>query len=174
MMYIKSPCFFRLAFFLLLCSSMTLIGCPTGLPLWSGNGFIRKELLEDKKIAILPFEGDPAGEVSYIFAEKFHEKFPKITLVRSAEVLEVFPYEELYSERIDEATRKKIGQVFGVQALVAGNIYSPTVLRWLLQIQIIDVESGQILGRSLVKIDYVGPEGVIQAGIIAVKNLEPR
>jgi len=151
-----------------------MAGCPDGVPQRSGSGFIRKELLEDKKIAVLPFEGDPEGKVSDTFAEKFHEKFPQIELVRREEVLEVFQNQELYSERVDEATRRKIGRVFGVQALVVGNIYYPSILRWLLQIQVIDAESGQILGRSLVEIDYVGAEGAKVACKIAVRNLAPR
>jgi len=173
-MCIKSPWFFRLIFIVLFFSLITMAGCPDGVPQRSGSGFIRKELLEDKKIAVLPFEGDPEGRVSDTFAEKFHEKFPQIELVRREEVLDVFQNQELYSETVDEATRRKIGRVFGVQALVVGNIYYPSILRWLLQIQVIDAESGQILGRSLVEIDYVGAEGAKVACKIAVRNLAPR
>jgi len=31
----------------------------------SGSGFIRKELLEYRRVAVLPFRGDPEGEVSW-------------------------------------------------------------------------------------------------------------
>ena len=31
----------------------------------SGSGFIRKELLEYRRVAVLPFQGDPEGEVSW-------------------------------------------------------------------------------------------------------------
>jgi hypothetical protein len=40
-----------------------------------------------------------------------------------------------------------------------------------LQVQIIDVETGEVLGRSLVEINYMGAEGVKEACKIAVQNL---
>ncbi len=172
-MSMKSLWFFRLFFLGLLCSSILIAGClfVGGTPQWSGSGFIKKELLEYEKVAVLPFSGDPKGEASHAFAEDFHEKFPQIGLVRRGNVLEAFKEQELYPNRIDEVTRKEIGRVFGVQALIAGDVYYPSILRWLLQIQIIDVESGKVMGRSLVEIDYAGAEGVKEACKIAVRNL---
>ena len=64
-----------------------------------------------------------------------------------------------------------MGQVFGVQALIGGNFYYPSIFRWLLQIQVIDAESGQIMGRSFVEINYLGAEGMKDACRIAVQNL---
>jgi len=175
-MSMKSLWFFRFFFLGLLCSSITVAGCSFtgGVPQWSGSGFIRKELLEYKKVAVLPFKGDMKGEASDTFAETFHARFPQIELVRREQVLEVFQREELYSERIDEATRRKIGRVFGVQAFIIGNVYYPSLLRWLLQIQVMDVERGEVMGRSLVEVNYVGAEGVNEACKIAVKNLTVR
>ena len=115
------------------------------------SGFIRKELLGYKKVAVLPFQSDTKGEASDTFAETFHEKFPQIELVTRKQVLEAFQEQELYPERIDEATRRKIGQVFGVRAFILGNVYYPSIFRWLLQIQVIDVETGEIMGRSFVE-----------------------
>jgi hypothetical protein len=174
-MSIKSL-FFRFFFLGLLCSSITVTGCSFtgGVPQWSGSGFIRKELLEYKKVAVLPFKGDIKGEASDTFAETFHKRFPQIELVGREQVLEVFQGEELYSERIDEATRRKIGQVFGVQAFIIGDVYYPSLLRWLLQIQVMDVERGEVMGRSFVEVDYIGAEGVKEACEIAVKNLALR
>jgi len=172
-MSIKSLGFFRLVFLGLFCSSITAGGCSFtgGVPQWSGSGFIRKELLEYKKVAVLPFQGDSKGEASDSFAESFQEKFPQIELVRREQVLQAFQEQDLYSDRIDKATRRKLGQVFGVQAFIIGNVYYPSILRWLLQIQVIDVETGEIMGRSLVEINYVGAEGLKEACKIAVKNL---
>ena len=145
-----------------------------GVPPWSGNGFIRKELLEYNRAAVLPFQGDSKGETSNTFAENFHEKFPQIDLVKRGQVSEAFQEQDSYPDRIDEATRMKIGQVFGVQALVLGNVYYPSIFRWLLQIHVIDVETGEIMGRSLVEINYVGAEGLKEGCKIAVKNLALR
>jgi hypothetical protein len=44
-------------------------------------------------------------------------------------------------------------------------------LRWLLQVQVIDVETGEVMGRSLVEIDYIGAERVKEACKIVVRNL---
>ncbi len=145
--------------------------CTGGVPQWTGSGFIRKELLEYKRAAVLPFKGDSKGEVSDTFAEDFHEKFPEIELVRREQVLRAFQGQDLSSDRIDEATRKKLGEVLGVQTLIVGDVYYPSILRWLLQIQAIDVETGEVMGRSFVEIDYLGAEGVKEACKIAVKNL---
>ena len=175
-MNMKSLLFFRLLFLGLFSSFIIVAGCSfsVGVPQWSGSGFLRKELLEYKKAAVLPFQGDSKGEASETFAENFHEKFPQIELVRREQVLKAFQDQDLYSDRIDEATRRKIGQLFGVQAVILGNVYYPSILRWLLQIQVIDIETGQVMARSLVEINYVGAEGVKEACKVAVKNLALR
>jgi hypothetical protein len=172
----KSLLFFRLLFLGLFLSLITAAGCSFtgGVPQWSGSGFLRKELLEYKKAAVLPFQGDSKGEASETFAENFHEKFPQVELVRREQVLKAFRDQDLYSDRIDEATRRKIGQLFGVQAIIIGDVYYPSILRWLLQIQVIDIETGQVMGRSFVEINYEGAEGVKEACKIAVKNLALR
>ena len=123
-MSIKNLWFLRLFFLGLLGSSITVAGCTFngGVPQWSGSGFIRKELLEYEKAAVFPFKGDTRGEASDTFAESFHKKFPQIELVRRDQVLEAFQEQDLYSDRLDEASRRKIGKVFGVQALIIGNV----------------------------------------------------
>jgi len=165
--------FFRLFFLGLFCSSVIIAGCSFtgGVPPSNGSGFIRKESLGYKKAAVLPFQGDTKGEASDAFAEDFHERFPQIGLVRREQILTAFQEQDLYPDRIDEVTRKKVGEIFGVQALITGNVYYPSILQWLLQIQIVDVETGEIMGRSLVEINYVGAEGMKEACKIAVKNL---
>ena len=172
----KGLLLFRLLFLGLFLSLITVAGCSFtgGVPQWSGSGFLRKELLEYKKAAVLPFQGDSKGEASETFAENFHEKFPQIELVRRDQVLEAFQEQDLYSDRIDEATRRKIGQVLGVQALIVGDVHYPSIFRWLLQIQVIDVESGEVMGRSFVEINYVGAEGVKEGCRIAAQNLTRR
>jgi hypothetical protein len=50
-------------------------------------------------------------------------------------------------------------------------VYYPSIFRWLLQIQVIDVESGEIVERSLVEMNYMGTEGVKQAFKIAAQHL---
>ena len=82
-----------LLFLLFLLFPMILLtGCSLklGVPQWSGSGFIRKEFLEGKSVAVLPFEGDDFCEVSNTFALSFHEKFPQISIADREQVLEVF------------------------------------------------------------------------------------
>lgn len=160
----------------LFCSSVFDTGCSFtgGLPPSSGSGFIREETLEYQKIAVLPFKGDPKGEASDTFAQVFHKKFQTIVSVERKQILGIFEEQSLYADQLSEATRREIGKAFGVQAVVVGNVYYPSILRWLLQVQIIDVETGEVMGRSMVEINYAGAEGVKEACRIAVQNLTPR
>ncbi len=160
--------------YLFLFSVLTLVGCTIfKVPQWSGSGFLKKEFLEYKKVAILPFEGDAKGKVSGDFVQAFHERFPEMELVESKRILEVFQKEDLYSNRLSQSTRRKMQELFGAQALIIGNVYYPTILRWLLQVQIVDAETNDVLGRSLVEIDFMGAEGAKEGCQIAVQYLSP-
>jgi TolB-like protein len=172
-MNIKKLRLSRFVFLGLFCSSIIATGCSLtgGVPQWSGSGFIRKEFLEYKKVAVLPFKDDTKGEASDTFTQSFNEKFQQIALVERKQLSGTFKEQDLYPDQLSESTRRKIGEVFGVQALIIGNVYYPSILRWLLQVQIIDVETGEVMGRSLVEINYMGAEGVKEACRIAVQNL---
>jgi hypothetical protein len=166
---------FSFVFFGLFCLSIISTGCSSNgwVPQWSGSGFIRKEFLDYRRAAVLPFEGDAKGEVSNVFARAFQERFTKIELVGRGQLLKDFREQDLNSNQLNQAVRRKIGEVFGVQAIVAGSVYYPSILRWLLQIQIIDVETGEVIGRSLVEINFAGAERVEEACKIAVQYLTP-
>jgi hypothetical protein len=144
------------------------------VPQWSGSGFIKKEFLEYKRVAVLPFEGDSKGEASNTFASSFHEKFPQITIVERKQFLKFFQEQDLYPNRLDEETRIKIGKVFDVQAIIQGSVYYPSILRWLLQVIIIDTEKNEVMGRSLVEINFMGTEGIKEGCNLAVQMLTPR
>lgn len=157
----------------LFCIFMIVSGCSsTGwVPQWSGSGFIKKEFLDYKKVAVLPFKGDTKGEASDTFAQNFHERFQQIALVERKQLLGIFEEQDLYSDQLSEATRTKISEVFGARALIIGDVYYPSILRWLLQVQVIDIETGEVMGRSLVEINFMGAEGKKEACKIAVHNL---
>ena len=161
----------RVALFLLLCSIAFVTGCSLNqkVPQWSGSGFIRKEFLGYKTVAILPFNGDPTGEVSDTFALRFQDKFPQIATVDRRELLKAFQNEDLYTDRFDEAKRAKLRKVFGIDAVVMGDVYYPSIVRWLLQVKVIDVKTDVVMGRSLVEIDFMGAEGMKQACNLAVQ-----
>lgn len=174
-MGMKKLSLFQIVFIGLFCILILATGCSSTVrvPQWSGSGFIRKEFLDYKKVAVLPFKGETKGEASGAFAQSFHEKFPQVALLGGKE-LRNFEEEDLYPDQLNEATRRKIGEVFDVQALIVGNVYYPSILRWLLQVQIIDVKTGEVMGRSLVEIDFMGAEGVKEGCKIAVQNLTPK
>jgi len=159
----------------LVCASVIVSGCSSTVkvPQWSGSGFLKKEFLEYNKVAVLPFEGDSRGEVSEDFARAFHEKFSQMELVEPKQLLEVFRKEDLYPNRVNEATRRKIQESFGVQALIMGNVYYPSISRWLLQVQIVDAQTDEVMGRSLAEINFMGAEGAKEACKIAVRYLTP-
>ncbi len=169
----------RIIHFALLLFSLSVvlgIGCSAyrGVPQWTGSGFLKKDFLEYKRIAILPFEGDSTGEVSDAFGHSLGEKFPQIEIVGRKELRKTFNEEELSPGKLDGATRDKAGKALGVQALVVGSVYYPSILRWLLQLQIVDVETGEVTGRSLVEIDFIGAERIKEACDLAVQMLKLR
>lgn len=160
----------------LLYSSIFVTGCSFtgGVPQWSGSGFIRKELLEYKDIAVLPFKGDAKREASDIFAQTFHDKFEPVALVGRKQLLKFFKEKDLYPDQLSEVIRREIGEVLGVQALILGNVYYPGLVRWLLQVEIIDVEASEVMGRSTVEVNYLGAEGFKEACRITAQNLKPK
>ena len=164
---------FSLFFFLLLAIVLMSCSLNMGVPQWSGSGFVRKEFLEYGSAAVLPFGGDDTGEVSWAFASSFHEKFSQISIVdrkQTSAFLRDFP---IAPDRLDEETRLRLGHTLGAQALITGNIYYPSVLRWLLQVVIIDAETGEVMGRSMVEINYMGAMGKEEAAHFAVEKLTP-
>jgi hypothetical protein len=76
--------------------------------------------------------------------------------------------------QMDDATRLRIGRRVGAQALITGAIYSPSILSWFLQVKIMDVETGRIMGRSTVEIDSLSATDIEDAARIAVEELSPR
>ena len=167
-----------LSYLALLVAFISISGCASmqeiGVPQWTGSGFLRKEFLEYRKIALLPFEGDPRGEVSDTFARKFQKKFQQMATVGRRQILERFQEKDLYYGRLDRRTRTEIGKTFGVQAVVMGSVYYESIVRWLLQVVIVDVETDAVLGRSYVEINYVGAEQMEKGCDLAIQQLVPR
>lgn len=160
----------------LICS---LIMAATGwaqnrfVPQWSGSGFLKPEFSEYGTVAILPFEGDENGEVSDTFAVSFSERFPKMEVVTRKHLLRVFSAEDLSPDRLAK-TKRNIRMAFGAEVLIKGSVYYPSILRWILQVVIVDLETNEVLGRSMVEIDYIGAERVKEACQFAVQELKVR
>lgn len=152
-------------------------GCTfnQGVPAWSGSGFLRDEFLSYKSVGILPFEGDESGEVVNAFRQSFKERFPQIPTVGTGELLATLRGMGISTgiapDRLDEATRKGLGKALGAEALVLGDVIYQTITTWILQVVIVDVETGRVLGRSTVQIGYMGAEGYRQGARFAVEKL---
>ncbi len=157
-------------------SLFVVTGCSStfGVVQWSGSGFLRKEFLEYKNVAILPFQGDDSGEVFDAFTHSFRERFPQISIVDRKTVVEAFQGRILNHGQLDEGVRRRVAETVGAQALITGNVYSPTILRWLLQVVIVDAETGRVMGRSLAEIDFMGALRKKEGAHMAVEKLIPR
>ncbi len=140
----------------------------------SGSGFLRKEFLEYRNVAILPFEGDDTGEASKAFARNFQKRFPEISILGGRKFLDDPREEKFDLFQMDDATRLKIGRRVGAQALVTGAIYSPSLLSWFLQVKILDVETGRVMGRSTVEIYSPSVTDKDEATRLAVEKFSPR
>jgi hypothetical protein len=140
----------------------------------SGSGFLRKEFLEYREVAILPFEGDDTGEVSKAFARNFQKRFPEISILGGRKFLDDPREEKVNLYQMDDATRLKIGRRVGAQSLITGAIYSPGLLNWFLQIKILDVETGRMMGRSTVEIYSLTATDIEEAARLAVEKLTLR
>jgi hypothetical protein len=154
-----------------LCFSLWMVFSVMGCAQSGGSGFLRKEFLEYENIAVLPFEGDDTGQVAKAFARNFHERFPEISILGGRQFLDNPQEEKPNLDQLDDATRLKIGRRVGAHALITGRIYSPGLLSWYLQVKIIDTETGQVLGRSMVEIDSLFATDIEKAAHLAVEKL---
>ncbi len=160
---------------LLLLASLTATasGCASnqGVPQWSGSGFLKEQFLDYRSVAILPFEGDDSGEVTAAFAESLSERFPQVSIVRLLSTSDLLKGAVVRPNQLDEATRLKIGRALNAGGLVLGSVYYPSITTWYLQVEIVDTETGNALGRSMVEINYMGAEGFKQGARLAVEKL---
>jgi hypothetical protein len=154
-----------------LCLSLWILLSVMGCAQSGGSGFLKKEFSKYETIAVLPFEGDDTGQVAKGFARNFHKKFPEISILGGRQFLDNPPEEKLNLNQLDDATRLKIGRRVGAQALITGMVYSPGILSWYLQVKIIDTETGEILGRSMVEIDSLFATDLEKAARLAVEKL---
>jgi hypothetical protein len=145
----------------------SVMGCAQS----GGSGFLKKEFSKYENIAVLPFEGDDTGQVAKAFARNFQKRFPQISMLGGRQFLDNPPEEKLNLNQLDDATRLKIGRRVGAQALITGMIYSPGILSWYLQVKIIDNETGEVLGRSMVQVDSLFATDIEKAARSAVEKL---
>jgi hypothetical protein len=154
-------------FFLILFVIVSATACSQS----TGSGFLRKEFLAYENVAILPFEGDDTGEMSRAFARDFHKRFPQISILGGRTFVDDPRAEKFDLYQMDDATRLKIGRRVGAQGLITGAIYSPSLLSWFLQIKIVDVETGRMMGRSTVEMYSLSATDIETAARLAVDKL---
>ena len=156
--------------FLVLFIIVSVVACAQT----TGSGFLRKEFLEYDNVAILPFEGDDTGELSRAFARSFQKRFPQVSILGGRKFLDDPRTEKGNLYQMDDATRLKIGRRVGAQALITGAAYSPGLSSWFLQVKILDVETGRMMGRSTVEISSLSAADVEEAARLAVEKLSLR
>jgi hypothetical protein len=153
--------------FLVLFIIVSVMACAQS----SGSGFLRKEFLDYENVAILPFEGDDTGELSKAFARNFQKRFPQISILGGRKFLDDPSTEKVNLFQMDDATRLRVGKRVGAQALITGAIHSSSVLSWFLQVKIMDVETGRMMGRSTVEINSLSATDIEEAARLAVEKL---
>jgi TolB-like protein len=150
-------------------TAMVAAGCQP-----QGSGFLKKQFLTYQKVAILPFEADQTGEVSQAFTFSFKEKYPQMEVYDQYRLLQIFKREDLYPNQISQATRAKISETLGAQAVIEGSVYYPSITSWYLQVRVIETQTGETLGTSYVEMQNMGAGGMRQACFLAVQQLTPR
>ena len=172
----KKPLRVTMSVFVCLALTGLFSSCyPLKTPLQGGgSGFIREEFLDTRRLVILPFEGDETGEVTDTFFIAFRKGFPDMEIIERKKVRGLFREGDVELGHLDDGIRKRIGRELGVQALVLGSVHYPSITRWLLQIKIIDSKTGEIMGRSLAEVGFMGAWGVREGCELAVQNLQVR
>jgi hypothetical protein len=92
-------------------------------------------------------------------------------VVTRKHLLKVFRAEDLSPDRLPK-TKRNIRMAFGTEVLIKGSVYYPSILRWILQVMIVDLKTDEVLGRSMVEINYIGAERVKEGCQFAVQELK--
>lgn len=116
------------------------------------RGYVKPELSEIERIAVLPFRGDADN----LFADLFSicmGKYTNLKIIERREVEELISEQDFYPDRIDPRTVARIGRMLGVQAVVLGDVlYAEEILgnyQGTLKIRIVHVETGAILAQFI-------------------------
>jgi hypothetical protein len=160
--------------FCLLMGACSSVRISPEVPPTAGSGFVRKEIAEIRRVVILPFDGDSKGESADAFTSFFREKFPWIEVVERKQVQSVFRDLDFPSGYPDKETRTRVEKAFEAQALVSGSVYYPSILRWLLQVRIIDVKTGSWIGQASVEVGFSDALGREEGCRVAVESLVQR
>ena len=113
-----------------------------------------------QKTAILPFEGD-LGESGSEYARLYLGMYTNLNIIERQDLLEIFNEQDLYPDRISNATRAKIRELYGADLLVLGKVWSKKHVSlinlilpwkwldvcnedWYILVRMVDAETGQI------------------------------
>jgi len=100
---------------------------------------VRPQYHDYQKVAIWARLDRTAEE---LFIPLYMDAFPRQALVERRDLETVLDEQDILPERLDEQTRAKIRQVFGVEAIVFPN-YTPAMRQ--LAVKAIDTETGEIV-----------------------------
>ena len=118
----------------------------------STKGFVKPELVNIERIAILPFPGDSNN----LFGDNFSiylGKYTSFNIVERRKVQSLFSEQDFYPNRIERSTAARIGRMLGVQALVLGEVLDGEEIlgnyQGTLKLRIVNVETGSILAQFI-------------------------
>ena len=111
--------------------------------------FTKPELITCGRLAVFGL----TPEQEQIFMASYIKAFPGqvITFVERNRLREILSEQDLLQGRLDERTRAKIKQIFGVEALIMCDYYDGTIgaSRKKLRVRIVDSATGAILGSVI-------------------------
>ena len=111
--------------------------------------FTKAELVTCKRLAVLGL----TPEQEQIFMASYTKTFPEqlITFVERSRLQEIISEQDLLQGRLDDRTRAKVKQVFGVEALIMCTFYDGTIGagRKKLRVRIVNSETGTIVGSVI-------------------------
>jgi len=134
------------SFFLILVCLTILTGCHRKMQAL----FTKPKLSECGRLAVLGL--DPEQE--QIFMASYTNAFHRlaITFVERKRLIDILSEQDLLEGRLNDQTRAKLQQIFGVEALVICHYYDADgVGGKKLRIRIVDSETGAILGSVITR-----------------------
>jgi hypothetical protein len=101
--------------------SLLLNGCTGG----NLRGFAKPEKIgKTTRIAVCPFAlGDAWSDYASDCAGWFFGMYSDLNIIERKELTKLFDEQDLFPGRLNDESRARIRQVFGVEALVLGNAY---------------------------------------------------
>lgn len=137
---------YSISAFLVVAGMVTSAGCA-----WKTRAlFTKPELITHGRLAVIGL----TREQEQIFMASYTKAFPGqvITFVERKRLLEIVSEQNLLKGRLNEKTRAKLKELFGIEALIMCTYYDGTkgISRKKLRVRIVDSATGAIVGSVII------------------------